>query len=208
MEVFPLPLGIHPRVRKTIGRVAAMTCVAAFATTGTALAACPSPSVSTPFSQFGDTNTYFLVPGGNFDGSAGGWNLNNASVTPGGDPANISGASNQDALTINAGGSAQSPFFCGDNTMPSLRFFANEVTKGSDLRVYAVVNWGSWTGTYPISDLVDGSLGSGWSPGSPISVNNSLAPGQTIQVALKFSVPQWSGAWQIDDVFVDPFRMG
>ena len=208
MEGFTLPLVIHPRVRKTIGRVAAMTCVAAFATTGTAFAACPSPSVSTPFASLGDTNSYFLAPGGNFDGSAGGWNLNNASLTQGGDPANAGGAANPESLTINAGGSVQSPFFCGDNTMPSLRFFANEVARGSDLRVYAVVNWGPWTGTYPIGGVADGSLGTGWSAGSPISVNNTLAPGQTIQVALKFYVPQGSSSWQISDVFIDPYRMG
>ena len=208
MEGFSLPLVIHPRVRKTIGRVAAMTCVAAFATTGTALAACPTSSVSTPFASVGDTNSYFLAPGGNFDGSAGGWNLNNASLTQGGDPLNAGGASNPESLTINAGGSATSPFFCGDNTMPSLRFFANEVAKGSDLRVSAVVNWGGWTGTYTVGDLLDGSLGSNWSASPPIVVNNSLAAGQTVQVALKFSVPQSAGSWQIADVFVDPFRMG
>ena len=207
MEGFSLPLVIHPRVRKTIGRVAAMTCVAAFATTGTALAACPTSSVSTPFSQFGDTNNYFVVPGGSFDGSAGGWTLDNASLSASNDGLNLGGAANPESLTINAGGSVTSPFGCVDRTMPSLRFVADEISAGSDLKVNAIVKlpWG--TATFPVADLADGSNNGVWAP-SPQIIIPSLPPGLTLQAALQFSVPQSSGSWGIDDVFIDPYRMG
>ena len=212
-----MPLVIHPRVRKTIGRVAAMTCVAAFATTGTALAACPAPTVSTPFSQFGDTNSYFLAPGGSFSGpGAGGWSLSNASLTPGGDPFNIGGPGSQ-SLTISGNGSAQSPSFCVDSTMPSFRFVANEATAGSDLKVdalYHVTGPGGAGGalangnsTVALTDIADGANGTTWAAVTPIAFTQ-LPSGATVQVSLRFSVPQSSGAWQIDDVYVDPFRMG
>lgn len=207
MEVFPLPLVIHPRVRKTIGRVAAMSCVAVFASTGAALAACPAPSVSPAFSQFGDTNSYFVVPGGSFDGSAGGWTLNNASLSASGDGFNLGGAANPRSVTINAGGSATSPFFCVDNTMPSMRFVADEATSGSNLRVDAVVKnpWGG-TWTVPVANLADGSNSGSWAPTSVITAP-AIPADMTFQVALRFSVSPSSGAWGIDDVFIDPFRM-
>ena len=216
MEGFSLPLVIHPRVRKTIGRVAAMTCVAAFATTGTALACAPSPNVSPVFQQFGDTSSYFLAPGGSFNGpGTGGWSLNNATLTPGGDPFNIGGPGSQ-TLTISANGSAQSPSFCVDSTMPSFRFVTNEVAPGSDIRVdalYHVGGPGSGPGvpngntTVTLTDIADGAYGSTWAPVQPI-LFKALPAGTSASVSLKFSVPQSSGAWQIDDVFIDPYRMG
>ena len=64
MEVSSLmPLVAHPRVRKAVGRIAAMTCVAVFASTGARSLRRVQP-VSTPFAQFGDTSSYFLVPRG------------------------------------------------------------------------------------------------------------------------------------------------
>ncbi|MGA9859064.1 MAG: hypothetical protein WBQ18_14460 [Solirubrobacteraceae bacterium] len=181
-----------------------MTTLAVFASTGAALAACPSQTVSTPFSQFGDTNNYFLVPGGSFDGTSP-WNLSNASLTSGGAPA----GSTSQSLTINAGGSATSQFICVDNTMPSFRFFANEAASGSDLKIEGVVktSWGSYT--VPVADLADGSVGNAWAPVAPISIGTAQIPvGTTVQAAVRFSVPQGSGSWQIDDVYVDPYRVG
>jgi len=76
---------IHRRLRRAIFSVASLTCVAMFASTGVALASCPTQPVSTPFSQWGDSNDYFLVPGGSFEGTSDqvGWTLSNASLTTG-----------------------------------------------------------------------------------------------------------------------------
>src|SRR6185312_7774164 len=73
-----VPLVIHPRVRKTLGRIAALTCVAVFVSSGAAFAAqCPTPPVKQKFSKWGDSSSYFLLPGGSFEGTAAqvGWNL-------------------------------------------------------------------------------------------------------------------------------------
>src|SRR6185437_15386844 len=66
---FSVPLVIHPRVRKTIGRIAALTCAAVFVSSGAAFAAqCPNQSGKQKFSKWGDSSSYFLVPGGSFEG--------------------------------------------------------------------------------------------------------------------------------------------
>ncbi len=121
-----MPLVIHPRIRKAIRRIAGLTCLGVLAATGTAAAACPTQPVTTPFSQWGDSASYFLVPGGSFEGTADqvGWSLSNATLSAGNEPFNVNGPGDQQSLTINAGGIAVSPYFCVDNTMTSLRLFA------------------------------------------------------------------------------------
>jgi hypothetical protein len=187
-----------------------LTCVAVFAFTGAAFAACPSQPVTNPFTQWGDTNNYFLVPGGSFEGTTDdvGWNLNNASLTSGNEPFNLNSSSDSQSLTIDAGGTATSPFFCVDSTMQGMRFVAQQVDSGSDLQVVALVK--TWRGirTFPLGDLADGSFAS-WAPTDSMDGGAGQLPaGRTIQVALQFSVPGGSGSWQMDDVFVDPYRSG
>jgi hypothetical protein len=206
-----MPLVIHPRVRKVAMRVAATTSLAMFATTGAALASpCTPPPVSKALARAGDTASYFPAPGGTFEGTASeiGWSLNNASLTAGNDPFDLNSSDSQ-SLTINSGGSAQSPFFCIDSTMPFFRFAAQQVTRGSGLRVALVVRFGNYTPSLGLSELADGSVSS-WSLVNPISMTRGIPfpAGQHLQVALRFSVPSSGGAWQIDDVYVDPYRLG
>jgi hypothetical protein len=48
-----------------------------------------------------------------------------------------------------------------------------------------------------------------WAPTQPITGDTeNLSDDQTLQVALEFSVRAWSASWQIDDVYVDPYRSG
>jgi hypothetical protein len=71
---------INPRVRKTVGCIAALACVATFAAPGVAWASSPSQTLSTPFSQSGDTSSYVLIPGSSSQGDPG-WTLPGASLT-------------------------------------------------------------------------------------------------------------------------------
>jgi hypothetical protein len=211
------------RARRTIRRVAAATCLAFLATAGSALASCPSDQpLSTPFQQWGDTNSYFLVPGGSLEGTVDdvGWDLSNAELTPGNEQFNVNDPGDSQSLTIDGGGSATTPFFCVDNSMPSMRFFARQTAQGSDLQVEAVIR--TWHGDVvkPIGDLADGSMPadgstsadgsmSRWGPTDPIDGGASQLPAdRTLMVALRFEVPSSDGSWQIDDVYVDPYRSG
>jgi hypothetical protein len=212
-----MPLVIHPRVRKAAGRIAAMSCVAVFASTGAAFASAGPPSascqaqpVTTPFAQWGDTSSYFLVPGGSFEGTPAqvGWSLSDASLSAGNAPFQVGGATDDQSLTINGGGSATSPFFCLDSAMPDLRFFARQTAPGSNLDVQAVVRIGHHELAVPLASLADGSLPA-WAPVPQILLQGRLLPRWIrIPVALRFVVPSRQGSWQLDDVYVDPFRLG
>jgi len=200
---------IHTRLRGVVTRTAILAVVGLFAIPGAALASCPPPSVSTPFSQWGDTNSYFLVPGGAFEGTSNqvGWALYGASLTAGNEPFFVNDSSDTQSLTITGGGRATSPYFCFDNTMSSLRFFAQQATGGGDLRVKALVKTANGVTAVSVADLADGSMSS-WAPTDPITSISGLSGDQTIMVAFKFTVPAGAASWQIDDVYVDPYRSG
>jgi len=199
-----MPLVIPCRARSTIRRITALTCFAVLASAGTAFAACPAQPLATPFGQWGDANSYFLVPGGSFEGPSDdvGWSLDNASVTSGNE------SFDSQSLRIDSGGSATSPYFCVDNTMSSLRFFAQQLDGGSDLHVDALVQRRYRVVVVPLVDLADGSMPA-WAPTDPIDGGaGALADARTISVALRFTAPSATGSWQIDDIFVDPYRSG
>jgi hypothetical protein len=212
-----MPLVIHPRVRKAAGRVAAMTCVAVFASTGAAFASngpsspsCQAQPVTTPFANWGDNSDYFLVPGGSFEGTAQqvGWSLSDASLTAGNETFQVDGSSDDQSLTIKGGGSATSSFFCLDNTMHDLRFFARQTAPGSNLIVQAVVRIGHHEIVLPLASLADGSMPS-WAPVPQIGLQGRLLPRWVrLPVALRFVVPDGQSSWQLDDVYVDPYRLG
>ena len=206
-----MPYSKSLRARRAIRRVAAATCFAFLAGAGSAAASCPAQPASTPFQQWGDTNSYFLVPGGSLEGTLDdiGWNLSNASLSQGNEPFSVGGPGDGQSLTINGGGSATTPFFCVDNSMAAMRFFAQQTAPSSDLQVEAVVRTRHGEVVKPIGHLTDGST-PWWAPTDPIDPGAGQLPAwRTIMVALRFEVPSAdSSSWQIDDVYVDPYRSG
>jgi hypothetical protein len=179
--------------------------------------ACPASPTTSPFTAWGDLNGYFLMPGGSFEPGgadpANGWTLNNASITPGNEPFYVGSPTDQQSLTLNSGGSvAVSPWFCLDATMPSFRFFAQEATAGSDLHVTLRLASGTsilGASTDNMIDLQDGSMPT-WAATDPLGLAAALSipPGSSVQAQLVFHVPASGGSWQIDDVYVDPYRVG
>ena len=148
--------------------------------------------VSTPFSQWGDANSYFLIPGGTFEGTADqvGWTLSGASLSSGNEPFLVNGSDDSQSLTIAGGGSATSPFFCVDNTMTSLRFFAQQTASGGSLHVRALIQTPDGVQTVRLARLADGSMPA-WAPTQPISGDTSgLSDDQSLMVALQFTVPR------------------
>jgi hypothetical protein len=197
------------RARKAALRITALTVLTVLAGASAALASCPVQPVSTPFSQWGDTSDYFLVPGGSFEGTSDqvGWSLSGATLSAGNEPFFVNGTTDGQLLSINGGGSATSPYFCVDSTMGSLRFFAQQSTAGSDLQVEALVQTPSGDATVPVADLADGSMPS-WAPTQVINGRGTLPNNDSVMVALHFTAPSSAGSWQVDDVYVDPYRSG
>jgi hypothetical protein len=162
--------------------------------------ACDNSTLSQPFAQWGDTNEYKLVSGGNFEGSLSGWTLSGgARVVTGGNPYGSSSKS----LYLPAGASVTTPFTCVNAAYPSFRVFARNDGLLSTIVpqvVYKLPLLGNLA--LPIGAV---ALSPNWQPSLPLltaSVVTGVLSGGTAQVALKFTATL--GASQIDDIYVDP----
>ena len=168
-------------------------------------ATCPSATLSQPFAQWGDANSYSLVSGGSFEGSLPGWTLSGgAQRAPGSESYAVTGALGAWSLALPVGASAQSPFACVSATNRTFRFFARSEGPAATVRaqvVYAtpIGNIGIPVGTI----LLNGS----WAPTPALQTGAALASflsNGTAQLALRFT--SLSGTTRIDDVFIDPRR--
>jgi len=215
--VFPHPSRLtprRPRLTRVLGAAlglastsAAMTLTvfaaapaqAALIATG----ACNEAALSQPFQQWGDSNSYELVPGGDFEGSVAGWTLSGgAQRVAGSEPYAVTGSVGGYSLALPAGASATSPFTCVNASYPSFRFFAH--TNGLPSTVLVQVVYETVLG--PV-DLPIGAvaLSADWQPTLPMltgSIAGGVLSGGTGEVALRFTA--LTGSSRIDDVYVDP----
>jgi hypothetical protein len=162
--------------------------------------ACDNSTLSQPFAQYGDTNEYKLVSGGNFEGSLSGWTLSGgARVVNGGNPHGSSGHS----VYLPAGASVTTPFTCVNAAYPSFRLFARNDSLLSTIVpqvVYKLPLLGNVA--LPIGAA---ALSPNWSPTLPLltaSLVTGVLNGGTAQVALKFTATL--GPSEVDDIYVDP----
>jgi hypothetical protein len=171
---------------------------------------CPTQAFSQPFSPWGDSHQYTLVPNGGLEQGTAGWGLNgSAHVVSGSESYNVGGKGRY-ALDLPSGASAESPTLCVGLEHPTVRFFARRVKGGllglSTLTVSAVVHL---NGGGKLDVPVGVVLGNGtWKPtpaylylGNVLSV---LASDST-PMSFRFT-PLLGGEWQVDDVYVDPMR--
>ncbi|MGO9875438.1 MAG: hypothetical protein ACLPVY_16750 [Acidimicrobiia bacterium] len=174
------------------------------------LPSCAARTTSTPFAPWGDTSAYFLMPGGGFEAGAPGWTLTGGpKVVSGNEPWYVNGKTDSHSLTIATGAQATSPTVCvamGDNTIRL--FVKNSGVASSVLDVDAYVQ-------NPLTGLVlstrfqiKGTAGAnGWSPTSPMLIPNLLGGVLGTQnLTLVFTASGAPATWNIDDVFVDPFK--
>ena len=173
-------------------------------------AGCPHKSASHVFEALGDNALYVLVEGGTFETGAPGWWLNNAEITEG-DGAEGSTHS----LTIQPGGVAVSPALCVSDEYPSFRFFVRQVSGEGQLNVS--LRWRDMLGFRHSTNA--GSIdptGTSWELSPALDLASKLPlwmAGNSLQVNLAFESSrgmgfgsdQGSGAFAIDDVYVDPY---
>lgn len=169
---------------------------------------CTSISMtSTPFSPWGDTAYYGLAPGGSFEGASG-WMLSSASLVAGNEPWKVNSSTDSQSLAITAGGSATSPLFCGTTATPTARFFAKSASVDSALTVDVLFT--GLDGSPRSLTLAKLSGTTAWAPTNAFFLFANLlayvSPDGSVDLALRFTAT--SGSWQIDDLYVDPFRKG
>ncbi len=190
LTVTPLVVGLAPSV-------------------ASACSVAPAPTTHA-FARFGDNAAYSLVPGGSFEGGATGWTLNQASVVGAGEPDHVASVADAHSLAIIAGGSATSPVVCVDRTMPTFRFFARG---GADPHSTLTVDLIWRTNGRPYSRTVGVvTAGSGsWSPSASMALATA-APltqdGGSQAVQIEFLASTGRAAWEIDDVYLDPYVRG
>ena len=155
---------------------------------------CNEP-VSQPFAQYGDTNDYFLVPGGFFNSGEVPWALSAGARVESG------------SLSLPVGSSATSPVVCASIYDPTARLFAmNSGASSSRLRVEAL--YPALLGGVQAARIGELSGTSTWQPTPQLglTVTNLLATLslQQTMIAYRFTPEGSGGQWRIDDVYVDP----
>lgn len=197
-------LGLALGLSVTFAYVTAATLSAAPAQAALiATGACNQAALSEPFAPWGDTSSYELLPGGDFEGSLSAWTLSGgAQRVAGSEPYDATGSPGAYSLALPAGASAQSPLTCVNASYPSFRFFARNDTLTSTVLVQVVYQTVLGPLSLPLGVV---ALSDQWEPTLPMltgSLAGGLLSGGTAQIALRFTA--LSGSSQIDDVFVDP----
>jgi hypothetical protein len=164
-------------------------------------ATCPSTTPSQPFLEWGDSNHYAVIPGGDFELSPSLWTFSQgAQRACGSEPYAVTGELGAWSLALPAGASAQSPFFSlTPSVEKSFRLFAR--SEGTDASVVAQVVYKTSTGTKVTPGWKLALTGS-WLPSSSLTVMPPPGGASTVEAALR--VTSKSGTALIDDVYVDP----
>lgn len=169
---------------------------------------CDGQDLSKPFLPWVDPAQYTPQPGGGFEGPLKGWRLDGgARVVAGNEPFKVQRESDDASLEIPSRGSATTSALCVGLGHPTMRFFARR-TSGLFASLLAVEvlfeDAGGDVHSLPIGFVVgDGR----WEPSLPFPVLANLLPllpDDRTAVAFRFTAV--GGDWQVDDLFVDPWR--
>jgi hypothetical protein len=169
---------------------------------GTLLPSCGS--TSQVFAPWGDQHQYFGFANNGFENGTTGWTVSGASAVNGNEPWHVNGPG-KSSLAIGPGGSASSPLVCTGLNAPHWRTFALAAANGPlHARIVFYGLTGNITGILNLTDFSPNSFGA-WAP-SPF-VSSALAlPLLTKYAQLQLTSAATKGSWQIDDVYVDPWR--
>jgi hypothetical protein len=170
---------------------------------------CGSRSEAAVFAPWGDTATYFLVSNGGFESGSTDWSLSNgAKVVSGNETYHVAGAADSHSLSIPPNGAAESRTLCVSRGEDTIRLFvANPHKSGSILHVDAIVvnpdNGAIGTTAFDVNGDVPSAA---WAPTLQLKIPNLLGGSGTEQLTLRFTTRGAAATWNIDDVFVDPFK--
>lgn len=208
-------MGIRRRLAAVaVGAAGALCLVAPAAHAGpTADAAdCTArPAMSRIFLPWLDPMHYVPSPAGGFEAGTPGWFLEDgAGVVTGNEPWRVGGANDHKSLSIPSGGRAISAPACVGLDYPTIRFFARSSATGLLSSLLVSVRYQeALTGldvSVPIGTV---SPGGSWKPtlimAMAVNTFGALEKDGMVPVAFEFA-PIGSGAWQIDDLYIDPRR--
>lgn len=173
---------------------------------GTGAASGCDTEASHPFEAWGDDANYLLVPGGSFEAGEPEWALTRgAYVGPGNEPFRTENDRGTRSLHMLPGSTATSPTSCFAFGDWHARFFVRGVgARGARLEVDVVVK--SVLGVLTVLDGGAVAPSGEWRPSPRIGllVCNVTSLLGTKAVAVRFRAVD--GAFQIDDVYIDPWK--
>lgn len=177
----------------------------AFAEDG-ASTGCPTVPTVQAFSPWQDFADYFMAPDGGIENGAEDWDLTDgAAAVEGNETYAIGAAGDHRSLSMPAGSSATTPRICVGIEHRSMRFFVRGTGSGV---VHVDAVYAKRTDKEKSVRLASVAAGESWAPSPVIALAvNELAPdyANALPVSLRFSA-HGEGSWQIDDVYVDPYR--
>lgn len=195
-----------PAARYGLVTVAIATAVLAFASSPAVAdtSSCSAPTLTQPFTPWGDYNYYTLVPGqtpGNFDGT--GWWLGDGAQLA---TTTIYGGATATVLKLSSGARAVSPAMCVAANYPTARTMIREVGDSSavTLLVSYQNSWGGWTDPAAVGSVTGTS---DWAPSPSLQINPPNTSGWTL-ARFKFVAGGTPGSSQIYNFYVDPYGRG
>lgn len=164
----------------------------------------PAGTVSQAFAAFGDSGSYTAVLNAGAESGTTGWTIAaGAGVVDANEPWFVSGnTADHHAFNLPAGASVTSTPFCVDETFTHFRAFARNLTGKGALRVEILFTDEKGK---PVVRRVDDVRGtSAWGPtgAEPIRVVKKAGV-SSVPVSFRFTAR--GGAFQLDDVYIDPW---
>jgi len=204
-------------MKRRTGRILFATAVAAMALLAPAGSAsagllsesaadCPSYASSAVFSRWLDPFNYSLAPGGDFESATGLTLTGGARIVAGNESSYVHSSADRNSVLIPRGGTVTTGPICIGIDKPTVRFFAKRPN-------FALLPLMTVEGVYTTPSGGTASLplvgaplaGNSWSLQLPfISASALLQLGDTTM--MRFRIRALTGAWQVDDLYVDALR--
>lgn len=161
-----------------------------------------SCSGAQPFLPFGDAAAYTAAVNGGFELGTTGWDVSGAAaVVSGNEPWQVAGAGTQ-SLELRDGAKAAGSFVCPALTKPAVRFFARNLgARKAGLRIELLYR--DAAGVNAVATTGNLVAGAAW--GVTPAIGFTLPAGSTI-TGIRLAPQGVGGIWQVDDVYVDPYR--
>jgi hypothetical protein len=170
-------------VAVTAALVATAAMVGAPAALAGSKGGCPTYSLSQPFQKWADTGSYFLGPGGAFEGTLTGWTASGgAAIVSGNETFYVHSARDRYSVYLPDGSAVTSPSVCVTTSTPDLRLFVhNTGSSTTTLNVSTTyTNSAGQPATVTVASLAGGSS---WAPSPQVpscrtSRRSSTPPGR------------------------------
>jgi hypothetical protein len=204
------------RVVAAITSVCATCAVGAVASAPRASASlfprCDEQQTSTPFAGWGDNSSYFAVPGGTFEAATPDWSLAGATIVADNESYHVDSPTDTQSLSLagdpTGGARVVSPRTCVDLGDDTVRMFVKSSGEAdSSLHIQAIVDDPPTGLVFSFGHDIDGGADTTeWSPTPRMLIPNLLGGLlDTANLTLVFTTTG-PATWNIDDVYVDPFK--